>query len=312
MRVLYNFNITFTMKIYKHLFLVVLCCCLSIGLNAQPKQFTHPTILSFENGISPAIAETHSILTVSSEHYKHLANSLNWKWNVALAQWSIKQNIGYVPHNPKSKDNSVSTFVFWIYAKSPLKDGKLKVEFLKNGRVCSYFEYGLNFSGWRGAWIAFDRDMQGKPEEGMDEMRVTSPDTNSGELFFDHIILSSLQDVRQHTPDFQAPYINPKTDNHWLVLLKSWQQSFDLPLSQDLSSDEQKSINEIQGRLTDFLLEGKKAIPVQILEKSLAAYEIKKNADGSLSGLPIFPDRYGETYEYLGADNYKVLLYNPM
>lgn len=300
------------MKINTRILGIVISCFLSISIQSQPKQFNHPVILSFENGTLPALGDAHSRFVVSAEHFKHLTSSLNWKWNAPLTQWSIKQNIGYVPHNPKSKDNSVSTFVFWIYAKKPVNEGKLKIEFLKNGRVCSFFEYGLNFTGWRGAWISFDRDMQGKPEEGMDEMRVTSPNVNSGELFFDHIMLSSLQDVRQHTADFQAPYINPGTNNHWLILLQSWQQSFDLPLNKEVTQGEQKSINEIQSRLTTFLLEGKKATPVQALEASLAAYAIRKNADGSLSGLPVFPDRYGETYEYLGAENYKVLLNNPM
>jgi chondroitin-sulfate-ABC endolyase/exolyase len=170
----------------------------------------------------------------------------------------------------------------------------------------------LNFTGWRGAWIAFDRDMQGKPEEGMDEMRVTAPATNAGELFFDHIMLSSLQDVRQHTADFQAPYINPETETHWLILLRSWQKSFDLAANAEVTQGEMKSISEIQNRLMEMLLEGKKATPFQKLTDALNAYNIHKNADGTYCGLPVFFERYGETYEHLGAENYKVLFANPM
>lgn len=298
------------MKINIILFSVVSLFLLTTELNAQPQQFTDPSILSFEGGISPATCDSHSKLSVSAEHFKHLNSSLDWKWNAPLAQWSIKQDIGYKPHNPKSKDNAVATFVFFVYSKTPLKDAKLKVEFLKNGRVCSFFEYGLNFTGWRGSWISFDRDMQGKPEEGMDEMRVTAPVTTSGELFFDHIMLSSLQDVRQHTADFQAPYINPGTDSHWLILLNSWKQDFDMPLSLKLSKTEQSSLVEIQNRLTEFLLEGKKATPLQQLTDGFNVYSIRQNPDGSLSGLPVFPDRFGETYEHLGAPNYKKLYNN--
>ena len=300
------------MKINISLFIVTALFLLSTELNAQPKQFTDPSILSFENGISPAVGDSHSKLSVNTEHFKHLSSSLDWEWTAPSAQWSIKQDIGYKPHNPKSKDNAVATFVFFVYAKSPLTDAKLKVEFLKKGRVCSFFEYGLNFTGWRGSWIAFDRDMQGKPEEDMDEMRITAPPTITGELLFDHIMLSSLQDVRQHTADLQAPYINPGTDNHWLILLRSWQQSFDLATKTEVSPSEKKSISEIQNRLTEFLLEAKKATPLQELANAMDAYSIGKNADGSLCGLPVFPDRFGETYEHLGADDYKVLYNNPM
>ena len=284
----------------------------NLQLHSEIKEFTNPAILSFENGVSPAVVGGNSVLSVSENHYKHQLHSLKWTWNAPYAQWSITQSIGYKPHNLKSKDNAVSTFVFWIYSKNPIKEGKLKVEFLKNGRVCSFFEYGLNFTGWRGSWIAFDRDMQGKPEEGMDEMRVTAPNTDSGKLYFDHIMLSPLEDVRQHTADSQAPYINPKTETHWLILLRSWQKQFDLAVNIDVSLTEKKSINEIQNRLKDFFLEGKKAISVQKLGDSMNAYKIYENADGSLRGLPIFPDRFGETYDYLGAENYKVLFDNPM
>lgn len=309
-RVLFNFFIK--MKINPFLFLIALLFVISVKLQSQTKYFSNESILSFENGISPAVADDHSQLSISSEYFKHLTSSLVWKWNAPSAQWRIKQDVGYKPHNPKSKDNSVSTFVFWVYAKLPIKDAKLKVEFLKNGRVCSCFEYGLNFRGWRGAWIAFDRDMRGNPEEGMDEMRVTAPAIASGELLFDHIMLSSLQDVRQHTADFQAPFINPKTTNHWLILLQSWQKEFDIELKNELTATEKNSISIIQNRLTEMLLEGKKPIPVQKLTDSFDEYGIQKNADGSLRGLPVFFERYGETYEYLGVDNYKLLFANPM
>lgn len=284
----------------------------SLILQAQPKQFTDPQLLSFENSVTPAVGDEHSQLSVNREHFKHLSSSLAWKWNAPSAQWSIKQPIDYKLNDKNNKDNFVSTFVFWVYAKKPLKDVKLKVEFLKNGRVCSFFEYGLDFSGWRGSWIAFDRDMQGKPEVGMDEMRITAPNIASGELLFDHIMLASLQDIRQHTPDLQAPYINPNTKNHWLVLLQSWNLKFDLPTPSAVSASQQKSVEEIQNRLKDYLLEGKKATALPILTDAVNAYGIRENADGTVNGLPVFPDRFGETYEYLGAENYKVLFNNPM
>lgn len=300
------------MKNLTPILVIIAIAIASVQLVAQPKQYTHPSIISFENAITPAQGDGHSQLSNSNEHFKHFGTSLNWKWDAPCAQWSIKQPINYQPRDPKSKDNSVSTFVFWMYSRTPLKEAKLKIEFLKNGRICSFLEYGLNFNGWRGAWIAFDRDMQGKPEVGMDEMRVTAPSTNSGELFFDHIILSSQQDVRQHTADFQAPYINPETNNHWLILLRSWQNKFELGLNDSVTAYEHKSINEIQNRLTELLLEGKKATPLEKLSKSLNEYSIRKNSDGSLNGLPIFFERFGETYQTFGAENYKAIYNNPM
>lgn len=306
-------NITlYKMKKIQFLIIILLLQSFVPTIYAQPKQFSHESILSFENGTAPASGDAHSKLSVSTEHFKHLTSSLIWKWSAPLAQWSIRQDIGYEPHNSKSKDNSVATFVFWVYAKTPVKDGKIKVEFLKNGRVCSFFEYGLDFIGWRGAWISFDRDMQGKPETGMNEMRITAPSTAAGELLFDHIMLSSLQDVRHHTADFQAPYINPNTETHWLILLRSWQKNFDIETGDSLTLAQKSGIDIIQNRLTEMLLEGKKEMPVQKLSDAFGAYKITANSDGTLSGLPVFFERFGETYEHSGAENYKILFANPM
>ncbi|MEI7504397.1 MAG: chondroitinase family polysaccharide lyase, partial [Paludibacter sp.] len=300
------------MKSIKYTLSIISIILLSSTLSAQQKEFTHPSILSFENGIVPAIGDNHSQLTVSTEHYKHQNSSLQWNWNAPLAQWSIKQPIDYQIKKAGSKDASVSTFVFWVYNNHPIKDAKIKVEFLKDGRVCSFFEYGVDFTGWRGAWVAFDRDMQGKPEVGMNVMRITAPNITSGQLFFDHIMLSSLQDVRQHTADLQAPFINKNTQNHWLILLESWNKNFDLPVNGKLTTIEQTGIKEIQNRLKTLVLDGQKSRPVQKLSAEFNNYRIKRNADGSLQGLPIFFERFGEAYEHVGAENYKSLYNNPM
>jgi chondroitin-sulfate-ABC endolyase/exolyase len=300
------------MKSFKLLFFVAILFVTSIQISAQPKQFTNPAILSFENGLSPAIGDSHSQLSISREHFKHLSSSLCWKWNSPEAQWSIKQDVCYKQKNHTGNGASVSTFVFWLYSTNPVKDGKIKVEFLKDGRVCCFFEYGIDFTGWRGAWITFDRDMQGKPEEGMNEMRIVAPNTNSGQLFFDHIILSSLQDVRQHTADFQAPYVNPRTKNHWLVLLQSWKNNFDISVKEKVTASEQNSINEIQNRLTEMLLEGKKVTSVQKLSQKFDEYNVHENSDGTVSGLPVFFERFSETYDTFGAGNYKSLYNNAM
>ncbi|MEI8085728.1 MAG: chondroitinase family polysaccharide lyase [Paludibacter sp.] len=300
------------MKSIKYTLSIISIILLSSTLSAQQKEFTHPSILSFENGIVPAIGDNHSQLTVSTEHYKHQNSSLQWNWNAPLAQWSIKQPIDYQIKKAGSKDASVSTFVFWVYNNHPIKDAKIKVEFLKDGRVCSFFEYGVDFTGWRGAWVAFDRDMQGKPEVGMNVMRITAPNITSGQLFFDHIMLSSLQDVRQHTADIQAPFINKNTQNHWLILLESWKKDFDLSVSEKLTAIEQTGIKEIQNRLKTLILSGQKSSNIQKITDEFKKYNIKNNSDGTLQGLPIFFERFGETYEHLGAENYKSLYSNLM
>ena len=52
----------------------------------------------------------------------------------------------------------------WIYNEKPI-DKTLQFEFQKDGKTCSSFPFGLNFHGWRAAWVSYERDMKGTPEE---------------------------------------------------------------------------------------------------------------------------------------------------
>ncbi|MCP9612525.1 chondroitinase family polysaccharide lyase [Coprobacter tertius] len=283
----------------------------TVESNAQIKEFTHPEILSFETSTLPAKPGKGSEITISNLHYKHLAHSLQWRWNQPNSIIEIDQPIKYLSKNPNPNETSVSTFVFWVYNPRNLPGGKIRFEFLKKGKICSYFDYGTDFSGWRGAWIAFDRDMQGKPEEGMDCLRIIAPDIENGELFFDHIILSSFQDIRHHTASFEAPYVNPSTTSHWLILLKSWQNRFDIPVKATISPEEQKSIKTVEQRLHELLLPNKK-IGFDKLIKQYNAYNITQNPDGTVKGVPVFFERFGETYNHLGGINYAKIYDNPM
>ena len=124
-------------------------------------EFNHEAIFSFEVPDPRTSHDARSTLSLSPNHYKHRKHSLKWSWNSPDSYWSIREAIDYVAPRTDS-DPRISTFVFWIYSTEPIPNNTLKVEFLKEGRVTSYFEYRLDFKGWRGAWVAFDRD--GKPE----------------------------------------------------------------------------------------------------------------------------------------------------
>ncbi len=278
---------------------------------SQIHEFTHPDLLSFEDGVHPAKTKGESVLTISSHHYKHGKSSLHWQWTQMNSSWEINQPIPYTQQNPFN-DNSVSTFVFWVYAPQ-LLNGKLLFEFYKDDKLCSWFEYGLDFQGWSGAWIAFDRDMQGKPEEGMNEMRVTVQGADKGELFFDQMILSSFQDVRHHTADFQAPYVNAETTSHWLVLLDSWNKLFDISLPKaSMLGNEIQDFARVEQRLKELLLDKSKPIALSKLTQAYQKYQIKENPDGSIVGLPVYFERFGETFAHMGAVHYQKLYGNEM
>lgn len=256
-------------------------------------------VLSFEDGTSPAEAGKKSSVSVSGLHAKLGTRSLLWEWKTGGAQLSIPGEIPYMKENPDPKETSVSTFVFWVYSDRPM-DGSLRFSFRKDGRECCHFEYGLGFTGWRGAWVAFDRDMQGNPEEGMDEVVIAAPSSvRKGHLWFDGIITSAFEDVRHHTPDFQAPFINEKTTVHWLVLNNSWNLSLDIAPKQALNQQDKDDIATITERFADIVRQPI-ALKVDRLRKIYDEYDIRVNPDGTVAGKPIFFTRYGETFINLG------------
>ena len=269
------------------------------SVQAQPAaDVADERILSFESSAAPLEASAGSRVELSGLHYKHGTRSARWQWSRDGARLRIAAPVDYLTKNPNPKETSVSTFVFWVYAPRAL-EGKLRFEFRKAGRTCAWFDYGLGFTGWRGAWVAFDRDMQGRPEEGMDELVVTVEGAAEGELFLDHWILASFQDVRHHTADFQAPLINAGTTNHWLVLLDSWRHP--LPeAAAEVSAEELHDMATVEKRLVELLLEDKRPAALGGLRERFAAYGIEENPDGTVRGKPIWFVRYSETYINLG------------
>ena len=130
-------------------------------------------IFSFEESVEGATGSKHSVLSISDEHAKLGRKSLEWKWKKGGSSLQINAPVPYLAINPNPKETSVSSFVFWIYSPKRL-EGELRFSFMKDGMECCHFDYTLGFEGWRGAWVAFDRDMEGTPSEDMDQVVITA------------------------------------------------------------------------------------------------------------------------------------------
>ena len=283
--------------------IVTLVVLLSSMLTAAA-QYTdfpdHKEILSFEQDAKAVKALKKSSVDISPLHSKLGENSLLWKWKKEGAGIEIPGIIPYLPENPNPKETSVSTFVFWVYSETPV-DGKLKFSFMKGDSLCCQFSYGLDFKGWRGTWVAFDRDMEGTPAVGMDKVIITAPENvKKGRLFFDGIITSAFEDVRHHTADFQAPFINKETTMHWLVLLNSWEKVLDITPDASVSAEDIAQMETVRERFITLVTDGKKVQDAGRLREQFAGYGITENKDGSIKGKPIFFTRYGETYINVG------------
>ena len=100
-------------------------------------------IFSFENDTETATAGKGSRLSVSDEHNKLGHKSLLWEWSRPKAEISIKGDVPFLPKHPNPKEKSVASFVFWVYSPDTL-EGDIRFSFLKEGRECCHFTYGLS------------------------------------------------------------------------------------------------------------------------------------------------------------------------
>ena len=286
------------MRLKRNILTYMLAASALISAEAQVVDYGQANgIFSFEESVEGATGSKHSVLSISDEHAKLGRKSLEWKWKKGGSSLQINAPVPYLAENPNPKETSVSSFVFWIYSPERL-DGDLRFSFMKDGKECCHFIYTLGFEGWRGAWVAFDRDMEGTPEEDMDQVVITaSKNLTKGQLFFDGIITASFQDVRYHTADWQARFINKETTNFWLTLNQFWDNKLDIPVENRLLTEQEKAdFKTIEDRYIELVTDGVKPMDISEIRDAYKAYDISFNEDGTIKGKPIWFIRYGETY----------------
>ena len=154
----------------------------------------------------------------------------------------------------------------------------------------------LNFKGWRGAWICYERDMKGKPETGMNEIVVEAPDV-AGKLYIDHMITAIKVDPRYQTADELLPFVNPESHNEWLQILKRSKLQSDITLT-PLTTQQTKQIHVIEQRFRQLIYTPSKLYPKQMegIRDKLDTYKIKRKK-GYIIGTPIWYVRHAEAYE---------------
>lgn len=263
--------------------------------NGKAQVVKNERLLSFEETQVPEyVTAGGSQLGISNEHFRDGDRSLSWSFE-PNAVLSIKKDLKFEPKDPTGKDTYLSAFIVWVYNEQA-QDKQIEFEFLKDGKKCTSFPFGINFTGWRAAWVCYERDMQGTPQTGMNEVRIVAPDVK-GKLYFDHIVTASKVDARQQTPDVQVPFVNKGTTNHWLVVYDHSLWKPEIPLS-PVTDAHKQDIRTMEKRFRDMLY-----TPGTLTEKEMktirdkyAFYQIDIK-DGKVKGRPIWFTRQSEAYE---------------
>ena len=269
---------------------------IAVSSSVHAQMYDNSRMLSFET--TNELRQIHTekgTTSLSDRHFRNGKKSLEWTFN-AGGKLFIDKDLQFEPHLKGSQDNYLSAFIVWLYNERPLPNKTVVFKFQKQGKLCTSFPMSLNFKGWRGAWICYERDMKGKPETGMNEIVVEAPDV-AGKLYIDHIITAIKVDPRYQTADELLPFVNPESHNEWLQVLNRSKLQSDITLT-PLTTQQTKQIHVIEQRFRQLIYTPSKLYPKQMegIRDKLDTYKIKRKK-GYIIGTPIWYVRHAEAYE---------------
>ena len=242
---------------YSRASLRVLCCFV---LCTAPLAFGQVTY-TFEGGV-PAEWSTvgGGILSTSPAHFKEGADSLKWSWVAgSTARLNDPTNLGTAAGIKLWIYNEVAIedeLTFYIGAESEVGTGSSRYA----------FTFGLNYTGWRAAWVRFSKDAKNPAWTGdtaMDRVYIEAPSAGSGELYLD------LFELAENVPgnrsrDYQVPFVNAEHQDlgdHWQHTYKwSQQPPLDVP-PLAVTPSQVAAFAGIRQRYMDFLIAGGSLLP---------------------------------------------------
>lgn len=192
---------------------------------------------NFEDSHLPStiqVKEGKSELILSRQYYKDGVQSLLWSWESEKAVLSFTDS---AIHNVVSSFDQRSGIKLWIFNEAP-QANPVVFRFRDANDVIQYcFDFYLNFTGWRAAWIAYSdmwtADGGTTSPQQVVSLEIVSPENvTAGKLWLDRIEFASYVD-RQATPDAQIPENNRHLNReiwHWGLLHKWEQQQHDLEI----------------------------------------------------------------------------------
>lgn len=256
---------------------------------------TAPAFYAFDDAIPSAIKfDGRSRLSLTSDKAILGLRSLRWDWAPgAVLNFNNPVDVaeGAVDGMP-----ALSTFGFWVYNRTPRKDA-LRVTFYVGGKSAGHYDFGLNFIGWRTAWVRPGMDLVDYTgAKRFDGFTLTAPSSGpAGSLLIDELVPSQLMDRRYQIPDYQVTTTNDT------YVMKEWigsRRAMELePTDKTPPTPEEISATERLAKRVEACFLNAKTVDDGLL-RSLRARVLKLNLqqlpDGSVSGayIPIKKEEY--------------------
>lgn len=242
--------------------------------------------------------DDRSQLSISDAHAKVGRHSLRWEHGAGSAL-TVSEPMhvspsAYSPGDDQAHMGTVDTFCIWVHNDEP-SDTPLRIEFGRGANRDCWFDFGLDFTGWRTCWVRLGYDTEGTARHGMNRVRFVAPD-RSGTLHLDQVILNVPMRPDHPTPDDQVPAVQPEiadADNHhWLALRQFRSDLRKHPLPE---APEGSDVSEIRARLLESLA-GRPEITQDALDALTATVDKlgvpELDDDGALSGPGSFVNGY--------------------
>ena len=227
-------------------------------------------IFDFGEGVPECVTAGGGRLSVTALAVKQGTGSLRWDFN-AGDQLVFDGDIGYRQQIRDGKDNRAYAFSVYLYGIGAT--GKLKVDFYQDDVWCTGFEVILDFDGWRSISACFDRDMNGVPREGMNQMVITAD--GGGSLLFSELVTANRIDARAIWKSYQVPEVKYDALN----VIKDWK----LGAAYRNAAPAPEAVKAIREKVKTYIyseyVNGKPVNPEE-LEAKLAALSITRNELG--------------------------------
>ncbi|MDO5722619.1 MAG: chondroitinase family polysaccharide lyase [Actinomycetaceae bacterium] len=235
-----------------------------------------------ETKVPETFSVTDGNMEISDKHGKVGANSLQWDFTSGSElriDTPLKVDVSEFDLNQAYVSDRVPHFSFWVY-NEVAQDDTLRVEFCTDDKVECWFDYHLNFTGWRTGWVRYGFDTQGMPTTTMNQVVIRAP-KREGTLWLDQIITNNEWRGDHAMPDDQVPFVQSHVaeiqNYHWLGL-RDYRDRLTGPGfdGSNPTAEEISDIEVIRQRLFDDYRQEKdySVAALDGLEKKLAGFSI--------------------------------------
>ena len=243
-------------------------------------------------------------LELSAEKFKDGETSMKFTWN-GPAQL-LFSNFDEIEKAMKGDGGGM---ILWIYNTKPFDEPLLFRFHDWNGGVICSFEYHMEYTGWRTAWIKFEDMLSSSGEllgniplsernTGVSRMSISIPaSVQNGHIYLDRLSFLNTRMNDQIAPDMQIPNNNTVLrDRQWQwARLWEWEQYPEPELAQ-INDQHKQMLKDVEARLDKWAASGNpspqyvQSTLIGRADESYAKYGITRLPDGSVTGATLLYD----------------------